>query len=60
MIDVSGDPAGQRGVHHPLVVQSEHVDPAVLGLVSLLPYVRQLATDNLYNLDLGSTNMNMA
>ena len=53
MIDVSGDPAGQRGVNHPLVVQSEHVDPAVLGLVSLLPYVRQLATDNLYNLDLG-------
>ena len=44
---------GQGGVHHPLVVQSEHVDPAVLGLVSLLPYVRQLATDNLYNLDLG-------
>ena len=49
MVDVSGHTTAERGVHHAFIVQPEHVDAAVLRLVSLLSDVRQVGADNLAN-----------
>ena len=45
MVDVSGRVAAPRGVHHGVVVQAEHVDSAVGGLVVGLALVGDLVAD---------------
>ena len=42
VVDVPGHAPGHGGVHHPVIVQPEHVDASVLVLVPLLADVRQV------------------
>lgn len=44
VVDVPGHTASHCGVHHPLVVQAEHVDTAVLVLVPLLSDISQVGS----------------
>ena len=46
VVDVSGDTARHGGVNHSVVVQSEHVDTAVLRLVSLLSNISQISPEH--------------
>ena len=41
MVDISGHTSAESGVHDPLVVQSEHVDPMVGLLVHLFSDIGQ-------------------
>ena len=41
VVDVPGHAPGHGGVHHPVIVQPEHVDASVLVLVVFLPHISQ-------------------
>merc|ERR1719245_41177 len=47
VVDVPRHAPRHGGVHHPLIIQPEHVDAAVLVLVVLLPDVSQVGPDHL-------------